>query len=70
VDMTSDVEQKDLTTYFHIGCPFMLYLNMLALFNSVQKFTCGILEKAVTISINQVLESIHPVDKDRFDHFD
>jgi hypothetical protein len=42
----------------------------LLLFNSVQKFTCDILGNVTTISINQALESIHPVDKDRFDHFD
>jgi hypothetical protein len=42
----------------------------LSLLNSVQKFTCDILRNVVTISINQALESIHPVDKDRFDYFD
>jgi hypothetical protein len=40
------------------------------LFNSVQKFTCDTLENGFTISINQALESIHPVNKDRFNHFD
>jgi hypothetical protein len=42
----------------------------LSLFSSVQKFTCDISGKETTISINHVLELIHPVDKDRFDHFD
>jgi hypothetical protein len=28
------------------------------------------LAKVITISISRELESIHPVDKDRFDHFD
>jgi hypothetical protein len=44
----------------------MLSPNMLA----IVQFTCDILGNVVTISINQALESIHPVDKDRFDHFD
>jgi hypothetical protein len=33
------------------------------LFSSVQKFICDILGNGVAISINQALESIHPVDK-------
>jgi hypothetical protein len=58
-----------------IGCPRMLCPNMLVLtclplFKSVQKVTYDILGNVVTISINQALESIHPVDKDRVDHFD
>jgi hypothetical protein len=36
----------------------------------VQNFTDDILGNVITISINQVLESIHPVDKERFDRFD
>jgi hypothetical protein len=40
------------------------------LFNSVQKFTFDVLGKVVAIFINYTLESIRPVDKDRFDHFD
>jgi hypothetical protein len=40
------------------------------LFDSVQKLTYDIFGNVVTISINQALEPIHPVDKDRFDHFD
>jgi hypothetical protein len=57
-------------TALDIGCPLMLYPNRLSLFNSVQKFTCDIVGNTVIISINQALESIRPVDKDRFDHFD
>jgi hypothetical protein len=45
-------------------------LTCLPLFNSVQKFTYDILGNVVTISINQALQSIHPVDKDRFNHVD
>jgi hypothetical protein len=45
-------------------------LTCLPLFNSVQKFRRDILGNVVTISINQALKSIHPVDKDRFNHFD
>jgi hypothetical protein len=54
----------------YIGCTLMLYSKCLALFNSVQKFTRDILGNVVTISINEALESIHPVNKDGFDHFD
>jgi hypothetical protein len=53
-----------------IWCPLMLYATRLPLLNSVQKFTCDILGNVATIFINQVLESIHPVEKNRFDHFD
>jgi hypothetical protein len=42
----------------------------LPFFNSVQKFACDIVGNIVTISINQALKSIYPVDKDHFDHFD
>jgi hypothetical protein len=45
-------------------------LTCLPLFNLVQKFICDMSGNVVTISINQALESIHPVDKNRFDHFD
>jgi hypothetical protein len=48
----------------------MLYPHILVIVNSVQKFICDILGNVVTISINQALESIHPVDKNRFDHLD
>jgi hypothetical protein len=44
-------------------------LACLPLFNVVQKFSSDILGNVVTISGNQALESIHPADKDRFDHF-
>jgi hypothetical protein len=40
------------------------------LFNSVQKFTRDISGNVVAISVNQALELIHPVDKDRFDRLD
>jgi hypothetical protein len=53
-----------------MGCPLVLDPNMLAILNSVQKCTCAILGNVITISINQVLELIHAVDNDRFDHFD
>jgi hypothetical protein len=43
---------------------------MLAIVNSVQKVIRDILGNVVTISINQALDSIRPVDKDRSDHFD
>jgi hypothetical protein len=42
----------------------------LPLFDSVQKFTWDVLGNGITISINQALGLIHPIDKDRFDHFD
>jgi hypothetical protein len=45
-------------------------LACLSLFYSVQNFTYDILGNAGTISINQALESIHPINKDRFHHFD
>jgi hypothetical protein len=44
-------------------------LTYLPLLNSVQKSTCDIWWNIVTISINQALESIHPVDKGSSDHF-
>jgi hypothetical protein len=69
-DSSDDNQSPRLRSDCNIGCPLMLYLDILPLFNSVQKLIYDIVGNIVTISINQALESIYPVDKDRFDHFD
>jgi hypothetical protein len=63
-------ERSGLLSSENIGSPLMFYPNMFAIVDSVQKFTCDIFGNVITISINQALESIHPVDKDHFHHFD